>query len=261
MSRPVLLAQLSDLHIGATQEEADPLARLKTVVEAVLALPNPVDAVLVSGDLSDDGSSETYRQARAQLERFPCPVHVLPGNHDDRARLREAFALPGDGAEPINYSADVGGLRLVALDSNVPGRDPGAFPPRTLAWLDEELAKEPERPTMLALHHAPLATGLPGWDAINLAPEEREALAGVVARHPQLRMIVGGHLHRIAAASLAGCPVLSAPSAYLQALPDFDFEDEDVEMVGPPGFALHVFSDGVLSSQVEMLPRAYETGR
>lgn len=255
MFRPVLLAQLSDLHLGATEEEADPGARLETVVEAVLALPNPVDAVLVSGDLSDDGSAESYRQARTLLDRFPCPVHVLPGNHDDRARLREAFGLPGDGAEPINYSVDVEGLRLLLLDSNVPGRDPGAFPPPTLAWLDEELGEEREQPTLLALHHTPLATGLPGWDAINLSPDEREALAGVVARHPQLRMIVGGHLHRIAAASLAGCPVLSAPSTYLQALPDFDFEDEDVEMVGPPGFALHVFSAGVLSSQVEMLPR------
>src|SRR5215469_15801884 len=255
MSRPVLLAQLSDLHIGAPQEEADPLARLEAVVEAVLALPNPVDAVLVSGDLSDDGSARSYQQVRTPLDRFQCPVHALPGNHDDRARLREAFDLPGEGAEPIHYSVDVGELRLVALDSNVPGRDPGAFPPETLAWLDGELGAKAERPTMLALHHTPLATGLPGWDAINLAPEEREALAGVVSRHQQLRVIAGGHLHRIAAASLAGCPVLSAPSTYLQALPDFDFEDEDVEMVGPPGFALHVLSDGVLSSQVEMLPR------
>lgn len=255
MARPVLLAQLSDPHLGATQEEADPSARLETVVEAVLSLPNPVDAVLVSGDLSDDGSAESYRTARALLDRFGCPVHVLPGNHDDRARLREAFGLPGSGADPVNYSVEVGALRLVLLDSNVPGRDPGRFGPRDLAWLDEELEKEPERPTMLAVHHTPLATGLPGWDAINLTAADREALGEVVARHPQLRAVVGGHLHRIAAASLAGRPVFSAPSTYLQALPDFDFEDEDVEMVGPPGFALHVFNGGVLSSQVEMLPR------
>lgn len=256
MPRPILLAQLSDLHIGATQEDADPAARLETVVEAVLALPNRVDAVVVSGDLSDDGSAESYRVARSSLDRFECPVHVLPGNHDDRTRQRQAFDLPGEGAEPIHYAVDVGELRLVALDSIVPGQDPGAFPAETLAWLDEALGKERERPTMLALHHTPLATGLPGWDAINLSPDEREALAGVVARHPQLRGIVGGHLHRIATATLAGCPVLSAPSTYLQALPDFDFEEEDVEMVGPPGFALHVLSDGVLSSQVEMLPRS-----
>jgi 3',5'-cyclic AMP phosphodiesterase CpdA len=256
MPRPLLLAQLSDLHIGATAEEADPLPRLESVVEAVRALPNPVDAVLVSGDLSDDGSEESYRLARPLFDRFDCPVHVLPGNHDDRARLRAAFGLPGAGDEPVNYTAEVGELRLVLLDSNVPGQDPGRFGPRDLAWLDERLGEEPERPTLLAVHHTPLATGLPGWDAINLAAADREALAGVVARHPQLRGIVGGHLHRIAAASLAGRPVLSAPSTYLQALPDFDLEAEDVEMVGPPGFALHVFHEGELSSQVEMLSAA-----
>lgn len=133
---------------------------------------------------------------------------------------------------------------------------PAGIPPasaRDLAWLDERLGEEPERPTLLAVHHTPLATGLPGWDAINLTAADREALAAVVARHPQLRAVVGGHLHRIAAGSLAGCAVLSAPSTYLQALPDFNLEAEDVEMVGPPGFALHVFHDGELSSQVEML--------
>lgn len=256
MSRSLLLAQLSDLHIGATAEAVDPLARLEVVVETVIALPNRMDAVLVSGDLSDDGSEESYRLARSLLDRFECPVHVVPGNHDDRARLRVAFGLSGAVDEPINYTAEVGELRLVILDSNVPGQDPGRFGPRDLAWLDETLGDEPERPALLAVHHTPLATGLPGWDAINLTVADREALAAVVARHPQLRAIVGGHLHRIAAASLAGCPVLSAPSTYLQALPDFDPPDpehEDVEMVGPPGFALHVFRDGELSSQVEML--------
>jgi 3',5'-cyclic AMP phosphodiesterase CpdA len=259
MLRPLLLAQLSDLHIGATAEEVDPLARLESVVEAVRALPNRVDAVLVSGDLSDDGSEESYRLARSLLDRFDCPVYVLPGNHDDRARLRVAFELPGAGDEPVNYTAEVGELRLILLDSNVPGRDPGRFGSRDLAWLDEKLGEEPERPALLAVHHTPLVTGSPGWDAINLDPLEREALAEVVARHPRLRAIVGGHLHRIAAASLAGCPVISAPSTYLQALPDFDPgdpDDEDVEMVGPPGFALHVFHDGELSSQVEMLAKS-----
>ena len=256
MPRPLLLAQLSDLHIGATEEEADPLARLETVVGAVLDLPNPVDAVLVSGDVSDDGGEESYRPARSALDRFECPVHVLPGNHDDRARVRGAFGLPGTGDEPVNYCADVGPLRLVLLDSNVPGQDPGRFGPRDLAWLDATLGEDPERPALLAVHHTPLSTGLPGWDAINLDPAEIEALGEVVARHPQLRAIVGGHLHRIATASLGGCPVFSAPSTYLQALPDFDFDAEDVQMVGPPGFALHVLTNGVLSSQVEMLSGA-----
>jgi 3',5'-cyclic-AMP phosphodiesterase len=251
MPKPVLLAQLSDLHVGGNENGVDPLPRLEAVVEAVRSLPNPVDAVLVSGDLTDDGAEAGYEIAREILARFEMPLHVIPGNHDDRGRIRRAFGLPGSGDEPVNYSVEVGELRLVALDSNVPGQDPGAFPAEQLDWLDAELGSEPERPTLLAMHHTPLATGNAAWDRINLLAPEREALAGVVSRHPQVRVMVGGHLHRVAAAALAGRPVLSAPSTYLQAIPDF--EADDVEFGGPPGFALHILSDGMLGSQVEFV--------
>jgi len=255
--KPVLLAQLSDLHLGARWEGVDPQPRLEAVIEAVRALPNPVDAVVVSGDLTADGGEEDSLLARRLLDRLEVPVHVLPGNHDLRASLRRAFELPGEGDEPIDYSAEVGELRLIILDSTVPGEDRGALSDGQLRWLGEELGREPDRPTLLAMHHPPLATGLPEWDEINLVAPEREALAAVVGRHPQLRAIVGGHLHRIAAAALAGCSVLSAPSTYLQMLPDFDppdFEDDDaVVWTDPPGFALHVLLDGELSSQVELL--------
>jgi 3',5'-cyclic-AMP phosphodiesterase len=256
MPKPVLLAQLSDLHIGAAWEGVDPQPRLERVIEAVRSLPNAVDAVVVSGDLADDASEHSYRLARELLERFDAPVHALPGNHDDRARLRGAFDLPGVGDTPVDYTADVRELRLIVLDSNVPGQDPGAFDPAQLRWLDEELSREPERPTILVMHHSPLPTGIPEWDEINLVAAEREALAEVVGRHPQLRAIAAGHLHRTAASALGGCPVLSAPSTYLQGLPDFeteDFENEEFGNVRSSGFAVHVLLDGELSSQVEML--------
>jgi 3',5'-cyclic-AMP phosphodiesterase len=251
MTKPVLLAQLSDLHICDEWEGVDPATRLERVVEAVRTLPNPVDAVLVSGDLTDDGSEENCRRARRLLEQLGAPLHILPGNHDDRRRLREAFDLPGTGDEPIDYSVTVGPLRVVVFDSIVPGQDPGAFGPERLRRLDEELGRDAESPTLLALHHPPLPTGLPEWDAINLTPADREAMAEIVARHPQLRLVAGGHLHRTAVGALAGCPVFSAPSSCLQARPDF--ENDDVEFVGPSGFALHVLHEEDFSSQVEML--------
>jgi Icc protein len=102
----------------------DPIPRLEAVIEAVRSLPNQPDAVLVSGDLTDDGAAEGYRVAREMLARLDVPLHVVPGNHDDRARLRAAFDLPGVGDDPINYSMTVGELRLVAFDSIVPGQDP-----------------------------------------------------------------------------------------------------------------------------------------
>lgn len=251
MPKPVLLAQLSDLHVCEEWEGVEPIPRLERVVDAIAALPNPVDAVVVTGDLADDGGEENYRLVRQVLARLDAPVHVLPGNHDDRGRLRAGFDLPGSGDEPIDYSVSVGELRLVAFDSIVPGRDSGAYDRDRLRRLDEELRREPERPTVLALHHPPLPTGIPGWDAINLGPAEREALADVVARHPHLRVIVGGHLHRTAVGTLAGCAVFSAPSSCLQVQPDF--ETNEIDFVDPPGFALHVFRDGDFCSQAELL--------
>jgi 3',5'-cyclic AMP phosphodiesterase CpdA len=251
MPKPVLLAQLSDLHVCDEWEGVDPVIRVERVVEAVRSLPNPVDAVVVTGDLTDDGSEENYRRVRQLLERFDAPVHVLPGNHDDRRSLRQAFDLPGTGEEPINYSVAVGELRLIVFDSIVPGQDPGEYSQEQLSWLDQELGRHSDSPTLLALHHPPLVTGIPGWDAINLTPADREAMTDVVARHPQLLAMAGGHLHRTAAATLAGCAVFSAPSASLQARPDF--EANDVDFIDPPGFALHVFHDGDFSSQVELL--------
>jgi 3',5'-cyclic AMP phosphodiesterase CpdA len=254
MPKRLLLAQLSDLHICEEWEGVDPSSRVERVVAAIRSLPDPVDGVLVSGDLTDDGSEDSYRRVRDLLAPLGAPIYVLPGNHDDRARLRAAFDLPGEGEEPIDYGVQLGELRIVIFDSIVPGQDPGSYAPDRLRRLDEELAREAERPTLLALHHPPLATGLPGWDAINLPAADREAMAGVIARHPQLRAIVGGHLHRVAAGTLAGCPVFSAPSACLQALPAF--ADNDVSFVDPPGFALHVYFDGDLSSQAQLLATA-----
>lgn len=249
--KPVLLAQLSDLHVCEEWEGVDPRTRVERVVAAIGSLPDPVDAVVVTGDLTDDGSPESYREVRRLLEPLAVPVHVLPGNHDDRANLRSAFDLPGSGAEPINYSVEVGGLRVIVFDSIIPGQDPGAYGPEQLRWLDQELGRDEAKPTLLALHHPPLPTGLPGWDAINLTAADRAAMAAIAGRHPQLRAIVGGHLHRLAAGVVGGCPVFSAPSACLQARPDFG--NNDVEFIDPPGFALHVYSDGELSIQAQLL--------
>jgi Icc protein len=252
MPEPVLLAHVSDLHLGAEEEGADPVRHLEAVLAAIRSLPNQPDALLVSGDLTHDGGEPEFRLARELLEGLELPLPVIPGNHDDRGLLRRVFGLPGIGSEPVHYAVDVGELRLVLFDSNVPGQDPGRYAPEQLRWLDAELGAQPDRPTVLALHHPPLATAVREWDGINLEPGQRQLLAEVVARHPQLLAIVGGHLHRIAASSLAGCSVVSVPSTYLQARPDF--ATEGVEFVPVPGFAIHALLDGELSSQVESVP-------
>jgi 3',5'-cyclic-AMP phosphodiesterase len=211
--------------------------------------PHP-DAVLVTGDLAENAADAEYEQVLELLAPLEAPIYVLPGNHDDRAALRRHFDVPGADDAPVQYSADLGPLRLVVIDTTVPGEDFGALGDERLSWLDAELAAAPEPPTLLPMHHPPLITGIPPLDEIGLPEEDRRALGAVVERHPQVRRIVAGHMHRPITSELAGRAVLAVPSTYMQARLDLLME-ELLTVPDPAGFALHVLSDGELISHVQ----------
>ena len=193
----------------------DPVAGLVAAVHAVRSV-RP-DAVLVTGDLVDNATDAEYERVRELLEPLRVPTYVLPGNHDDRAAIRRHFELPGAGADPVQYSADFGAeLRLVVLDSLAPGEDSGSLDRERLGWLDSELASAPDAPTLIAMHHPPVLTGLAPWDAIGLPDADRHALGEVIGAHPQVRRIVAGHVHHTFTGELAGCPTLTIPSTFLR---------------------------------------------
>ncbi|HXF31527.1 MAG TPA: phosphodiesterase [Solirubrobacterales bacterium] len=251
---PFLLLQLSDTHLGADWHGLDPDECLLRAVEAVLDLSQRPDALVVSGDLTQNGTPEEYQRVRELLAPLDLEPHVLPGNHDLRGPMREAFGLPGEGAEHASHAVDLGPLRLVCLDSTIPGAEAGALDEGRIEWLDAALGEEREKPTVLAMHHPPLSTAIPSFDAIGLAPEWRAALGEVLARHPQVTRIIAGHVHRVIAAELAGRAVLSIPSTYLQA--KLEFAPAAIEMApDPPGFAIHALRDGALTSHVQTFPR------
>ncbi|HEY2714644.1 MAG TPA: phosphodiesterase [Solirubrobacterales bacterium] len=249
MARPFVLLQLSDSHVGADWG-VDPVTRLREAVAAVGELPDRPDAVLVSGDLTDNAAVAEYEVVREELAPLRAPVFALPGNHDERAPLRQVFGLAGAAGERVDYSAELGPLRLIAFDSTLPGRIEGGFDATALAWLDAELAAAPEQPTLLATHHPPLATGIDAWDGINVTAADRAALAEVVRRHPQVVAIVGGHLHAPMGGALGGRPVLAAPSVYLPMAPQFGVDAVPTSKPGPGGFVLHVLRNGELASHV-----------
>jgi len=256
MTAPFVLVQLSDPHIGATWAGADPRAKWLATVESIARLPDRPHAVLVSGDLADNAADAEYAVVASALERFGVPVYVLPGNHDDRARLRDHFQLPGASAEPVHYSADLSALRLVVLDSTVPGRDSGSLGSEQLAWLEAELSGAPDQVTVLAMHHPPFATGAPAWDAIGLAPSDREALGEVVRRHPQVRRVLAGHVHRAITAEFAGRIAFSCPSTYLQGRLHLDATELELTDE-PPGFMLHAVRGAEVNSYFQ--PVVFET--
>lgn len=248
-TEPFVLVQLSDPHVGARWSSGatdsgtawaarDPAAGWEAAIEAVRRLPVPPNAVLVSGDLANGATDAEYATLKSSLARLDAPAYVLPGNHDHRGRLREHFGLAGEPTAPVDYAVDLGAVRLVVLDTTKPGHDGGELEPGQLNWLDAELAASRHPVTLLAMHHPPFATGAPAWDAIGLSPADRAALAAVIGRHPHVRRILAGHVHRAITAELAGRIALTVPSTYVQARLDLGatqlaFADD------PAGFAVH----------------------
>jgi Icc protein len=158
--------------------------------------------------------------------------------------------LPGAAGTPVQYAVDVGPLRLVVLDSTRPGEVRGELDADRLSWLETELARAPDRLTLLALHHPPVSTGIAAWDEIGLPTADRRALGDVLERHPQVRRIVAGHVHRTMTAELAGRAVLTVPSTYIQTR--LSFNSREIETATePPGFAVHALLDGEVASHVQ----------
>jgi 3',5'-cyclic AMP phosphodiesterase CpdA len=150
----------------------------------------------------------------------------------------------------VQYSVDLGPIRLIVLDTTRPGEDPGELDAERLAWLDAELAAAPDQPTLLAMHHPPVATGVPKWDELALAPVDRVALGEVIGRHPQVRRLATGHVHRTISGSLAGRTVLTVPSTYVQGR--LNFGATELELADEPaGFAVHAVLDGELVSHIQ----------
>jgi 3',5'-cyclic AMP phosphodiesterase CpdA len=210
---------------------------LAAAVAEVLALDPPPEAVVVSGDLADGAFAREYERVLELLAPLPMPVHVLAGNHDDRDALREHFpgVAAGCAGEPFQYAADVGGLRLVACDTSVPGLVTGRL---DLAWLEAQLAADPA-PAVIAMHHPPIDVGIPALDEIGLPEADCRALADLLARSPHVRRVVAGHMHRTAFGMLGGCGVAVCPSAHLQARLEIGAADYEV-VREPAAIAVHV---------------------
>lgn len=254
----MLIAQISDLHVRPAGELAYGVSEthsfLERAVHALLRLDPAPDCVLVTGDITDCGLDEEYALATALLDRLPCPVYAIPGNHDRREPFRAAFAsdgyLPATG--DLNYVVDRGRMRIVALDSLVPGESGGALSPSTLDFLQGALEDAPDRPTLVMLHHPPFETGIAHMDRVTLAGG-RDRLAAVVSAHPQIERVLCGHVHRSIQTRFAGTIAQSAPSVAHQVAFDLRADGASCFVLEPPAFLVHSIAEtGVVTHEVEV---------
>lgn len=255
---PYLLVQLSDPHIThpgrLISGRVDTAAALRHAVARVLQIrPRPV-AVLISGDLVDRGHPDEYAQLRELLQPLidaGLPLALLPGNHDARGPLQQAFAgLDGvhcgaPEAAAIQYALDLPGpLRLVVLDSLVPGRPHGGLDEARLAEAQALLAERPSMPTVVALHHPPHPTGLAAMDAMALQ-QGLDGFEALIAAHPQVQRVVCGHLHRMTLGRIAQVPVVSAPSTAHQLALELAPDAPLAIALETPGWLIHAWGPGL----------------
>ncbi|MEW1927856.1 metallophosphoesterase [Streptomyces sp. NPDC088360] len=244
-----LLAHISDLHLDGSDRAT---RRATHVMDHLRALPQPVDALLVTGDIADHGEEAEYEEA-AQILTAPFPVLACPGNHDVRAAYRKALLgqAPDDG--PINQVHHIAGTAILMCDSTIPGRDEGHLDAATLAWIDSTLAALPrDTPALIAFHQPPAALHHPLPDAHRLQHPER--LAALLDAHPHVAAVLTGHAHTAAATTFAARPLIVGPAiTWTLRLP---WEgDQPADRDQPPGLAFHVLDDDRrLTTHYRVLP-------
>lgn len=244
----MIIAQISDPHITLAQAAdgaPDAAAELERAVAHLLRLPARPDVTLVTGDCANGGTLAEYERFRAILRPLPMPVYVVPGNHDDRRQMLEIFGPQGSDALPgfVQYVADDGPVRLIALDTNVPQRNEGFLCEQQLEWLDARLAEAPDRPTILFMHHPPFLTGMKAMDEIGLT--NADAFGAIVARHPQVERIVAGHIHLNMLRRFAGTLAMTCSATTRQMLPDLSQTERLEVVLEPPSCLLHTWRDGI----------------
>ncbi len=241
----MLICQLTDLHVRPKGLAANRVSETNMMTERALAVveafsPRP-DVVLITGDLTECGLAPEYANLSTMLARgLSMPVYVIPGNHDHRENLLSVLGhLPGVTDDPrfVQYAVEDYPVRLVMLDTLVAGANHGELSSGQLQWLDQTLAAQPEKPTLVGMHHPPFVTGIPHMDRIALL--KADAFRSVIARHPQVERIICGHHHRPIVGQCAQAIVSISPSVAHQVALTFDPVDTGAFNFEPPAFQLH----------------------
>lgn len=243
---PNFLVQLTDPHIREPGRLAygriDTAPYLKRAVASVLRLRQPPNAIVITGDLSDFGRAAEYAHLAELLAPLPMPVYLMPGNHDDRDEMRRSFPGHGHlGTEGfVQYSVKVGAIRLLTLDTVVPGHSHGTLCAERLGWLERQLEAARHEPVVIAMHHPPFRTLIGHMDAIGLR-EGGPELEALVARHPNVERIICGHIHRAIDVRFGGTIASVSPAPGHQVALDLRPDAPSAWMLEPPGFRVHAW--------------------
>jgi Icc protein len=256
---PLLIAQISDLHVDVQGQllfgRIDTAARLTHCIQHIARLPVQPALIVASGDLVNRGTIEEYRVLRERLAPLTMPVYLMPGNHDERTALRNVFPdhtyLPSHGT--LHYSVDVEDLRLIMLDTVIPGEGGGGLDAAQLDWLDQSMAA---RSCMIFMHHPPFATGVSYMDEIALDAADGARFAAVVSRHRFVQRISCGHVHRAVSCAWNGTVAGVCPSSAFQYNVELRPDGVPSPTEEQPAYQLHYWDGGVLATHTVQIENA-----
>ncbi|MDD1014150.1 3',5'-cyclic-AMP phosphodiesterase [Pseudomonas rubra] len=243
---PVYLVQLTDSHLFADAQGTllgmSTRDSLQRVIERVRDEQPRIDLVLATGDLTQDGSLESYCCFRDLTASLEAPVRWLAGNHDEPLPMEQA-AQGTDLLEPV---VDMGNWRILMLNSAVPGSVPGLLGDDQLSLLEQALHEAPERHCLICFHHQPVSIDCAWMAPIGL--RNADALFAILKSYPQVRALLWGHIHQEWDQMREGVRLLASPSTCIQ----FEPGSEDFK-VGEqaPGYRwLRLQPDGSIDTGV-----------
>lgn len=247
------IAQISDLHVQTPGQLAYGVVDTNVLVANAIAqlnqLTSVLDVIVASGDLVQNGTAAEYEQLKSLLAPLQCPIYLMPGNHDNRGQLQQIFSdhtYLASGATHLSYTVETYAIRMIMLDSIIPGQGQGCIDPERITWLEQQLLAAPDKPTLLFMHHPPFATGIPWMD--RKLPQGTDQLAELIRQHPQVKRISCGHLHRTIHCGWAGTVATSQPSLAHQSTLDLAADAPSQFAMEPPAYQLHLWTNNNLIS-------------
>ncbi|MBW4525606.1 MAG: 3',5'-cyclic-AMP phosphodiesterase [Phormidium tanganyikae FI6-MK23] len=252
ISSPLRIAQITDLHLFAQSEQCllgmPTLRSLNALVEQLQQLYPQPDLLLLTGDLSQDGTIESYERLQMLLSPLKIPIYWLPGNHDCVEAMERSLTR-----FYLDKAFERGGWRFLLLNSQDPGCVHGRLSIESLNWLDRQLSQNLNIPTVVSLHHPPFAVNSTWLDTSIL--QNSTELLEVLDQHTQAKLVVFGHIHQEFQQQRGSVTFLGTPSTYIQ----FARESDDFALgQEPPGFRLiQLYSDGTWESQIKRVEFRY----
>ncbi len=243
----MLIAQITDVHLGfdPVNPEEYNRQRLDAALNVLRGLEPRPDLLLVTGDIANDGDDAlSYRRWREAIADLPFPVWPLMGNHDSRGPFRDQFPEISDADGFIQYAIEDHDLRILVLDTLEVGRHGGGFCETRAAWLAARLDEAPGRPTLIALHHPPIDTGI-AWLTENPDSAWIGRLRGLIEGRTNIVAMIAGHVHRTIVTTWAGTSLIVCSSTAPQVALDLDPIDPEhpdnrpMIVAEPPVYALH----------------------